>query len=96
MSKVELMFIQHAYILSILKELKMDDANLSLVPLLEGLKLGHELDVELFNVFIYYRLVGKCIYLLNSKKDLLFLVGVLNMYMHDPREPHWQAIKHVL
>jgi hypothetical protein len=94
-SKVGLMFIQRAYILSTLKEFKMDDANPISIPLLEGLKLGLELDVELFNASIYFRLVGKRIYLLNSKKDLLFLVGVLNRYMHGPREPHWQATKHV-
>jgi hypothetical protein len=95
-SKVGLMFTQHAYILSILKEFKMDDVNPISIPLLEGLKLGHELDVELFNVSIYYRLVGKHIYMLNSKKDLLFVVGILNKYTHDPREPHWQATRHML
>jgi hypothetical protein len=82
-SKVGLMFTQHAYILSILKEFKMNDVNPTLIPLLKGLKLEHELNAKLFNVSIYCRLVGKLIYLLNSWPDLLFDVGVLSMYMHD-------------
>ncbi len=65
-SKVGLMFTQHAYILSILKEFKMNDVNPTSIPLLKGLKLGCELNVKLFNVSIYCRLVGKLIYLLNS------------------------------
>jgi hypothetical protein len=78
MSKVGLMLTQHAYIPSILKEFKMDDVNPISIPFLKGLKLGHELDVALFNVSIYYRLVGKHIYLLNSKKKFLFHVRVFN------------------
>jgi hypothetical protein len=94
--KDKLMFIQHAYILSILKEFRVNDVNLTSIPLLEGLKPWRELNAKLFNTFIYFRLVGKLIYLLNSWPNLLFVVRVLNMYMHDPREPHWWVVKHVL
>jgi hypothetical protein len=49
-----------------------------------------------FNASIYCRLVGKLIYLFNSQPDLLFVVGVLSTYVHDPREQHWQVAKHIL
>lgn len=94
-SKDRLILTQHAYILSILKEFRMNDVNPISIPLLEGLKLGCELNVKLFNASVYFRLVGKLIYLLNSRLDLLF-VRVLSMYVHDPMEPHWQVAKHVL
>jgi hypothetical protein len=87
--KVGLMFTQCAYILSILKEFWMDDVNPTSIPFSEGLKLGHELDVELFNASVYCRLVGKLIYLFNSQPNFLFVVGVLSTYMHDPKEQHW-------
>jgi hypothetical protein len=95
-SKDKLMFIQRAYILSILKEFRVNDVNLTSIPLLEGLKRGCELNAKLFNTSVYFRLVGKLIYPLNSWPDLLFVVGVLSMYMHDPKEPHWWVVKHVL
>jgi hypothetical protein len=79
-----------------LKEFWMDDANPTSIPLPKGLKLGHELDVELFNASVYCRLVGKLIYLFNSQPDLLFVVGVLSMYMYDPKEQHWWVAKHIL
>jgi hypothetical protein len=74
----------------------MNDVNPTSIPLLKGLKLRRVLNVKLFNASIYCRLVGKLIYLLNNQPNLLFDVGVLSMYMHDPREPHWQVAKHVL
>jgi len=94
--KVGLIFTQCAYILSMLKEFWMDDVNPTSIPLPEGLKLGHELDAELFNAFVYCRLVGKLIYLFNSQLNLLFVVGVFNKYMHDPKEQHWWVAKHIL
>ncbi len=96
MLKVGLIFTQHAYILSVLKEFWMDDVNPTSIPFLEGLKLGHELDIELFNAFVYCRLVGKLIYLFISQLDFLFVVGVLSTYMHDPKEKHWWVVKHIL
>ncbi len=65
-SKDKLMFIQRAYILSILKEFRVNDVNLTSIPLLEGLKRGCELNAKLFNTSVYFRLVGKLIYPLNS------------------------------
>jgi hypothetical protein len=94
--KVGLMLTQRAYILSILKELWMDDTNLTSIPFPEGLKLGYDLDAKWFNASIYCRLVGKLIYLFNSQPDLLFVGGVLSMYMHDPKEQHWRVAKHIL
>ncbi len=90
------MLTQSAYILSILKEFWMDDANLTSIPFPEGLKLGHDLGAKLCNASIYSRLVEKLIYLFNSQPDLLFVVGVLSMYMHDPKEQHWRVAKHIL
>jgi hypothetical protein len=31
----------------------MDDVNPTSIPFLEGFKLGHELDVKLFNVYLF-------------------------------------------
>ncbi len=65
-----------------------NDVNPTSIPLLEGLKLRCELNVKLFNASIYCKLVGKLIYLFNSRPYLLFIVGVINIYMHVPRELH--------
>jgi len=39
----------------------------------------------------YRRLVEKLIYLTVTRPDIIFIVGVLSRFMHQPREVHWTA-----
>lgn len=45
---------------------------------------------------IYRRNVGYFRYLLNTRPDLSFAVGVLSRYMQRPKESHGAAMKHCL
>lgn len=44
----------------------------------------------------FRRNIGCLRYLLHSRPDLSFAVGVLSRYMHKPKESHFEAMKQVL
>jgi len=53
---------------------------------------SHTLD----DLWRYWRLIGKLIYLMVTRSDIIFVVGVLSRCMHQPRETHWLAAMRVL
>ncbi|XP_047336539.1 uncharacterized mitochondrial protein AtMg00810-like [Impatiens glandulifera] len=44
----------------------------------------------------YQRLVGRLIYLVHTRHDIAYVVGVVSLYMHDPRETHMDAVHRIL
>ena len=44
----------------------------------------------------YRRLIGKLIYLTVARLDIIFAVGVLSKFIHQPREIHWFAAMRIL
>ena len=59
-------------------------------------KLGEVKEEPMVDKRIYWRLVGRFIYLAHSGPDIAYLVSVISQFMHDPREPHLQAAYRVL
>ena len=45
---------------------------------------------------MYQCLVGRLIYLTNTRPDLTFVVSVVNQFMHAPRTAHMDAVFHIL
>ena len=44
----------------------------------------------------YKRLIRKLIYLIVTRPDITFAVGVLSRFMHQPREIHWTTALGIL
>ena len=44
----------------------------------------------------YKRLIEKLIYLIVTRLNITFVVGVLSRFMHQPRKVHWTAVLRVL
>jgi len=44
----------------------------------------------------YRRLIGKLIYLTVTRPDIISVVGVLSMFMHQLRKAHWSAALRIL
>ncbi|GKC35173.1 uncharacterized mitochondrial protein-like protein [Tanacetum coccineum] len=85
---------QERYTMKILKEAGIEDCNPALCPMEPGLKFSEdELEVEATQ----YRKMVSCLrYLLHTRPDLTYSVGVVSRYKQSPRESHVRAIKQIL
>ena len=87
---------QEAYTSRILKEARMQDCNSTQIPMEFGLKLSKALDEAEIDATLYQRRIGCLRYLMHTRPDLAFSVGILSRYMQSPRESHGNALKQVL
>ncbi|GJU66453.1 ribonuclease H-like domain, reverse transcriptase, RNA-dependent DNA polymerase [Tanacetum coccineum] len=85
-----------SYATKILKDTGMLDCNDANIPMEPGLKLT-KLSKEKFVDPTEYRSIIGCLrYLLHTRPDLSFPVGLLSRFMQEPQEQHMKAIKQVL
>lgn len=82
--------------LKILKEACMETCNLAHAPMEQGLKLCKVEGERGVDATRYRKFVGCLRYLLHTKPDLAYAVGVVNRYMQEPKESHSLAVKHIL
>ncbi|KAL8140089.1 hypothetical protein V2J09_006110 [Rumex salicifolius] len=87
---------QEAYAKKILSEAGMGECNSSHVPMDLGLKISKAKEDRSINETEYRRNIGCLRYLLHTRPDLAYCVGVLSRYMQEPKEPHGAALKQVL
>lgn len=62
----------------------------------QGLKLSKEENEKEIDATRYRKNIGCLRYLLYTRPDLSYVVGVLSRYMQSPRESHGAAMKQVL
>ncbi|GKB81470.1 uncharacterized mitochondrial protein-like protein, partial [Tanacetum coccineum] len=87
---------QERYAMKILKEAGMEDCNPALCPTESGLKLSKAEDEPEVKANKYQKMVGCLRYLLHTRPDLTYLVGVISRYIQSPRESRARAIKQIL
>jgi len=84
------------YTLDILQDTGLIGARPDKFPMEQYLKLTQD-DGELLKDPVKYRqLVGRLIYLMVTRPDIVFSVQTLNQYIPAPRKPHWDAAIRVL
>ncbi|XP_013633424.1 PREDICTED: uncharacterized mitochondrial protein AtMg00810-like [Brassica oleracea var. oleracea] len=86
---------QRKYALDIISETGLVGAKPSSVPI----ELNHQLardEGPLANAEQYCRLVGRLIYLTNTRPDLGYTVHILAQFMQKPLLPHWEAALRVV
>ncbi|KAJ9565938.1 hypothetical protein OSB04_001904 [Centaurea solstitialis] len=87
---------QASYDVKILKEAGMEEYNVAQCPMEPGLKLSKAEDEPEVEATHYRRVVGCLRYLLHTRPDLAYSVGVVSRYMQSPRESHARAVKQIL
>ena len=87
---------QQRYARKILEESGMKNCNMTQTPMEAGLKLSKSIKEEDIDATRYRRNVGCLRYLLHTRPDLSYTVGVLSRYMHSPKTSHGAAMKHCL
>ena len=87
---------QESYARKILEETSMSECNATLIPMDAGLVLSKAKEERSVEEKDFRRVIGCLRYLLHTRPDLAYSVGVLSRYMHEPKETHFAALKQVL
>lgn len=74
----------------------MGECNPSKWPMEPRINLTKDENGVLVNATDYRRLVGSLRYLIHTRPDLGFSVGVVSRYMESPNESHLKAVKQIL
>ncbi|GKB05903.1 ribonuclease H-like domain-containing protein [Tanacetum coccineum] len=82
---------QKKYAVEILERAHMVNCNPSRTPVATESKLGIDGDLTL-----YQSLAGSLHYLTFTRPDISYAVQQVCLHMHDPREPHFSALKRIL
>nr|GEW44158.1 ribonuclease H-like domain, reverse transcriptase, RNA-dependent DNA polymerase [Tanacetum cinerariifolium] len=87
---------QSAYARKILKEAGILDRNETIIPMDLGTRLTKTAEGTMVNSTEYRSLIGCLRYLLHTRPDLSYSVGLFSRFMQEPEEQHMKAIKKVL
>ncbi|GJW44130.1 ribonuclease H-like domain-containing protein [Tanacetum coccineum] len=86
---------QRKYATEILEQAHMANCNPSRTPVDTETKLGDDGD-PVSDPTLYRSLAGSLQYLTFTRPDILYVVQQVCLHMHDPREPHFSALKRIL
>ena len=87
---------QSAYAVKILENAGMLNCNPTATPMEARLKLGKREEDEVVRPFEYRSIIGSLRYIVNTRPDLAFSVGVVSRFMEAPSRAHWGAVKQIL
>ncbi|GJV59444.1 ribonuclease H-like domain, reverse transcriptase, RNA-dependent DNA polymerase [Tanacetum coccineum] len=87
---------QSAYASKILKEAGMIDCNETLIPMDPGTRMTKITEGTMVNSTEYRSLIRCLRYLLHTRPDLSYYVGLLSRFIQELREQHMKAIRQVL
>ncbi|KAM0001541.1 putative RNA-directed DNA polymerase [Helianthus debilis subsp. tardiflorus] len=94
--KTGIILKQSAYAKKILKLAGMTECNSSKFPMHHKLKLTKEGEGKEVDPTLYRRLIGSLRYLIHTRPDISYSVGVVSRFMEKPKENHLLAVKHIL
>jgi histone deacetylase 1/2 len=87
---------QRYYILDLLLHSKMDKSRPSVTPMSTSPILNKSDGAPFHDPHLYRSIVGGLQYLSFTRPELAFAIHKVSKYMHDPKEPHWVAVKKIL
>ena len=87
---------QRKYVLDLLSDTGMMGCRPASTPMDPNIKISTESGELLSDPASYQRLVGRLIYLTNTRPDLAFAVSVVSQFMHAPRTSHMEDVNHSL
>ena len=61
-----------------------------------NVRLQEDEGKDLEDVTMYRQMVGSFIYLILTRSDISYPVGVVSRYMSNPKKPHFDAVKCIL
>ncbi|GJW26651.1 ribonuclease H-like domain-containing protein [Tanacetum coccineum] len=92
---IRMFLSRRKYAIEILEMGHMVNCNPNRTPVDTESKVGYDGD-PVFGLTLYRSLVGSLQYLTFTRLDISYAVQQVCLYMHDPREPHFLALKRIL
>jgi hypothetical protein len=87
---------QSSYTLKILEQAGMKGCNPCHVPMENRLKLSKNDKTPPVDKTKYISVIGSLRYLVNTRPNIAYSVGIVSRYMEDPKASHWAAVKQIL
>jgi hypothetical protein len=87
---------QSSYTQKILEQAGMKGCNPCHVPMENRLRLTKNDKSPSVDKTKYRSVIGSLRYLVNTRPDIAYSVGIVSRYMEDPRGSHWAAVKQIL
>ena len=87
---------QYAYSKKILESAGMQNCNPTATPMEARLKLGKKVEYKVVRPSQYRSIIGSLRYLVNTRPNLAYAVGVVRRFMEAPSQAHWGAVKQIL
>jgi len=87
---------QSGYAKKVLAKFGMDDCNPTKIPMNPGVKLHEDKGGQKVDATEYRSVVGCLRYLLHSRPDLAFSVGIASRFMEKPTVMHLKAVKQII
>ena len=95
-SKQGIFISQQKYVLDLLREI----GKLGCKPIDTPIEFNHGLCDAPKDLMVdrgsYHKLVGRLIYLMHTRPDITFNVGVVSRFMHNPKETHLRVVHRIL
>ena len=87
---------QHKYALEILTDVGMLSAKPTATPMVQKNETLFDKDAAMHDVSMYRRIIGKLLYLINTRPDISFFVHFLSQFVEAPTKAHHQAAQRIL
>jgi hypothetical protein len=87
---------QSAYAKKILESAGMWNCNPSATPMEARLKLYKRMEDDVVRPTEYRSIIGSLRYIVNTRPDIAYSVGVVSRFMEAPSQAHWGAVKQIL
>jgi hypothetical protein len=87
---------QKPYIEDMLHMFGMAHCNSTKAPMAKGRMLIVNMNEQKVDATAYRKMVGKLIYLVNTKPNLSFSVSVMHQFLVEPQQLHLNAMKQIL
>jgi len=87
---------QTGYAVKVITQFGMMDCNPTKYPMEQRAQLHKDPDGQLVDATEYRRVIGCLRYLLHTRPDLSFAVGVASRFMEKPTVMHYKAVKQIL
>lgn len=92
----DIFFDQGRYAIDLLKRFKMQDCRPISMPMITNWKKMDASDDKDVHTTLYRQLIYSLIYLVNTRRDICFVVNTLSQFMVESKRVHWTTARHIL